>query len=107
MNRVISGVLTGAMLLAIGATGLAGPRTPRINRRQENQQDRIQQGIKSGQLTRGEARRLEAAEGRIQANKLIDKSDGNVSPRERAQLNRELNRESRAIYRDKHNRYSR
>jgi hypothetical protein len=95
------------MLLEIGATGLAGPRTPRINQRQENQQDRIQQGVKSGQLTRREAQRLESIEGRIQANKLIDKSDGHVSPRERAQLDRELNRASRDIYRAKHNKYTR
>jgi hypothetical protein len=107
MNRVMTGLLTGSILLAIGATGLAGPRTPYIYKRQENQQDRIQQGVRSGQLTRREATRLESIEGRIQANKLIDKSDGNVSPRERAQLNRELNRASRDIYRLKHNRYSR
>jgi len=107
MNRLMTGALTGAMLLGLAATGFAGPRTPRINRRQENQQDRIQQGIKSGELTRREAGRLESLEGRIQANKLIDKSDGHVSPRERAHLNRELNRASHDIYRDKHNRYTR
>jgi len=107
MNKLMTGALTGSMLLGLAATGLAGPRTPRINRRQENQQDRIQQGVKSGALTRREAGRLESLEGRIQANKLIDKSDGHVSPRERAQLNRELNRASRDIYRDKHNRYTR
>jgi len=95
------------MLLGLAATGLAGPRTRHINQRQENQQDRIRQGIKSGELTRREATRLEGLEGRIQANKLIDKSDGHVTPRERAQLNRELNRASRDIYRAKHNRYDR
>jgi len=104
---VMTGILSAGMVLGMSTIGLAGPRTPRINRRQENQQDRIQQGIRSGELTRREAGRLESLEGRIQANKLIDKSDGHVSPRERAQLNRELNRASRDIYHAKHNRYER
>jgi len=103
----MTGLLSAAIVLGLGITGLARPRTPRINQRQENQQDRIQQGIKSGELTRREARRLEGIEGKIQADKLIDKSDGHISRRERAQLNRELNRASRDIYRAKHNRYER
>lgn len=107
MKRLTGITLVGAMVLGLGVTTFAGPRTPYINRRQENQQDRIQQGIRSGQLTRREATRLEAREGRIQADKLLAKSDGNVSPRERARLDRQLNRTSRAIYRDKHNRYTR
>lgn len=107
MRRFMTGTLAVVMLLGLGVVSFAGPRTRRINQRQENQQDRIQQGIRSGELTRREARRLESIEGRIQANKLIDKSDGHVSARERAQLNRELNRASRDIYRAKHNRYER
>ena len=107
MRRFMTGLLSAAILLGLGITGLSRPRTPRINHRQENQQDRIQQGIKSGELTRREARRLEGIEGKIQADKLIDKSDGHVSPRERAQLNRELNRASHDIYRAKHNRHER
>jgi hypothetical protein len=103
MKRAIMGVVSGAMLLAIGVTGLGWPRTPRINGRQENQQDRIQQGIRDGSLNRREASRLESIEGRIQADKLFAKRDGNVSPRERVQLNRELNRASRDIYHLRHN----
>ena len=54
-------------------------------------------------MTRREAVRLERESGRIQAEKLIDKSDGHVSPAERRSLERQLNRESRSIYRLKHN----
>ncbi|MGI9036176.1 MAG: hypothetical protein ACR2GD_09075 [Pyrinomonadaceae bacterium] len=74
-----------------------------VNKRQENQQDRIAQGIKSGELTPREAARLENQEtrlNRIEARKRA--SGGKLTNRERGQLERDLNRESRSIYRQKH-----
>lgn len=103
MKRLIGFAVTALMIGALSATSFANDRTPYINRRQENQQDRIRQGIRSGELTRGEASRLESREGRLQAQKLEDKSKGYVTPYQRAHLNRELNRTSREIYNLKHN----
>jgi hypothetical protein len=77
--------------------------TPVVRERQKNQQRRIRQGVKSGELTKGETRRLEAEQGKIQADKLAAKSDGTVTPAERKQLHREQNKASRDIYRKKHN----
>jgi hypothetical protein len=74
-----------------------------INQRKENQQDRIAQGVRSGQLTAGETSRLEAREARINRQEARMKSDGNFTPAEKAKITREQNRTSRAIYRDKHN----
>jgi hypothetical protein len=91
-------VLTG--LLSV--VSMAQEKTPVINQRQRNQQARIREGVKSGELTRGETARLEAREGKIQADKLQAKSDGKVTPAERRKLNREENRASRAIHRMKH-----
>ncbi|HLI33526.1 MAG TPA: hypothetical protein VKW70_00660 [Terriglobia bacterium] len=104
--RFFVGSLIAAALLVplVGPrTAQAQDRTPVLNQRQRNQQRRIRQGIKSGELTRGEARRLEAREGRLEANKLEDKAKGPLTPKERAQLQRQANRDSRAIYRLKHN----
>ena len=78
-------------------------KTPVIHQRQRDQQARIGQGVKSGQLTGGETRQLERQQARIQATKKADKADGNMTPQERAQLTRMQNRASRDIYRDKHN----
>jgi len=105
MNKLFSGALTLCMVGGMTVSSLAGTqtRTPLINHRQGYQQARIRQGIRSGQLTRGEARRLEAREGRIEASKLSDKASGHVTTAERIRLNRRLNAASRAIYRDKHN----
>lgn len=81
----------------------AGDRTPRINARQHRQQQRIANGIKSGQLTSKEAAHLEKREAHIQAEKKADKANGPMTTQERRQLTRQQNRTSRAIYRKKHN----
>ena len=92
-----------ALTLIMSIVAVSQTRTPVINKRQARQQARIHQGVKSGELTPGETRRLEAGEGKIQADKMEAKSDGKVTPAERRKLRREENRESRRIYRAKHN----
>jgi hypothetical protein len=79
--------------------------TSEVGKRAENQQDRIAQGIKSGQLTAGEATHLERNEARINNEVRNDRAanGGKLTPQERTQVNRQQNRESRQIYRDKHN----
>ena len=81
--------------------------TPRIDRREREQQKRIRQGVKSGELTRKEARRLERKEGKIRADEMIAKSDGKVTAKERRRLNHDLHRASRDIHRQKHDRQRR
>ncbi len=73
-----------------------------INQRPKNQQQRIRQGVRSGELTRREARRLEREQSRIQHDKRVAKSDGEMTTRERTRIQREQNRASRDIYRQKH-----
>jgi hypothetical protein len=67
-----------------------------------NQQKRIGNGVRSGELTRPEARRLERRQARIAYDKAKAKSDGVVTAEERAKLAREQNRASRSIARQKH-----
>jgi len=81
------------------------PRVNQVDNRQVNQQDRIANGVKSGQLTAGEAGRLERNEAAIQRQKRADMraNGGHLTKQEQNHLNREQTRESHAIYRDKHN----
>jgi hypothetical protein len=76
-----------------------------VGKRAENQQDRIAQGGKSGQLTAGETAHLESNEAKINKEVHNDRAanGGKLTPQERRQVNRQQNRESRQIYRDKHN----
>ena len=76
--------------------------TPGIDKRQANQEKRIEQGVKSGELNKKEAARLEKREDKLQADKLKAQADGTVTKKERKQLNREADRDSKAIYRQKH-----
>ena len=68
-----------------------------------NQESRIEQGLKSGQLSTGEAARLEKGEARIDRMESKAAKDGNLSPEEAARIQRAQNRESEAINRAKHN----
>jgi hypothetical protein len=76
-----------------------------VGRRAENQQDRIAQGVQSGQLTAGETSKLESQETRINHEVKTDRAanGGTLTPAERAQVNRQQNHVSKRIYRDKHN----
>ena len=81
------------------------PRVNEINQREQNQQDRIANGVKSGQLTPGETQRLERGEQRLQNNEKKDmaKDNGHLTKQDQRQLNREANHMSKRIYKDKHN----
>ena len=89
----------------VGQATVPAKPNMRINARQRRQQARIKQGINSGELTRSEATHLEKQEAAIQAQKLEDKAQngGKLTTGERKQIRHELNHESRAIYRKKHN----
>ncbi len=78
---------------------------PGVNQRLENQHDRIHAGVQDGQLTKGEATRLKADDAAIHAEEKVDRRahDGHLTKGEKKQLNRQLNRNSRRIYRDRHN----
>jgi len=72
--------------------------------RDANQQERIEQGLQSGQLSTKEAGHLERQEQRIDRQEAHDlKQGGTLTPQEKARINREQNQVSRNIYQDKHN----
>jgi hypothetical protein len=85
---------------------ISGMSAQEVNKRQENQQDRIAQGVNSGQLTPHETANIERREGRINREIARDreKNGGTLTNKERRRINRQQNRLSRRIYRDKHNR---
>src|SRR5579864_1604852 len=76
-----------------------------VGRRAENQQDRIAQGIKSGQLTAGETSHLESKDAAINREVRNDRAanGGKLTSQERAQVNHQQNNVSKQIYKDKHN----
>ena len=77
----------------------------RVNERQGNQQARIGQGVRSGQLTPRETGHLENKEANIHQEVHNDRAanGGHLTGQERAQVNHQQNQVSRDIDRDKHN----
>jgi hypothetical protein len=71
--------------------------------RDVNQQQRIEQGLKSGQLSTKEAGSLERQEQHVDKMEARDLRNGSISPAEQAKLNAAQNRVSNQIYADKHN----
>ena len=104
MKRMIGSLsLAGIVCIITGGAALAGTNDPVVQQRELNQEQRLQQGVNSGQLTPREAGRLDAQQARIQQQESAMKSDGQLTRRERARLTSEQNRASRNIYRKKHN----
>lgn len=93
-----------AIALALPVFAFAQANTPRVDQRQANQEQRIDQGVASGSLTQREANRLERGQGRVDAMENQAKSDGVVTRHERAQLHRAQDRQSERIYAQKHDR---
>jgi hypothetical protein len=76
----------------------------RIKKRAENQQDRIAQGVKSGQLTARETAGLEHKESRLnhEVKDMRQDNGGTLTNKDRAIVNHQQNRLSRDIYKQKH-----
>ena len=86
-------------------TSTPDKQPPTIQQRKDNQQDRIANGVQSGQLTAGETRNLENKEAGINKEEKTMRSedDGHLTAADRAKLNNQQNKVSNQIYQDKHN----
>jgi hypothetical protein len=93
-----------ASVLLVASAQAQTTSTPRIDQRQENQQRRIEEGVKSGQLTEKEVARLQKGQARIQKMEDRAVADGKVTAKERARIEKAQDRESRRIARERHDR---
>lgn len=97
-------VLMVMLLMPLAASASASAQTVGSEvQRDINQETRIEQGLKSGQLSTGEAARLERGEARIDKMESRALRDGNLSQNEAARIQRAQNQESNAISGLKHN----
>jgi hypothetical protein len=99
----------GVMLLAVmigGPAALAGrfaknhPRRAEVNRRERNQQRRIDRKVANGQLSAQQAKQIESNEAGVKAQERaeVKANGGYLTKPQQRQLNRELNQDSRAIH---------
>lgn len=102
MKTAIMNSLLLAMLVAASVPVTAAERERNgVNQRQQHQQQRIQQGVRQGDLTRGETRQLQGQARDIRREEHAFRSDGRFTPAERHHVQRDLDRQSRDIHRQR------
>src|SRR6185437_2537335 len=103
-RSIASRIASASRSITISTTALQKYGNNETANRRENQQDRLAQGIKSGKLNAGQTARLERQEGYVNQENRADRkaNGGNLTNKQRHQMNHQLNRESRRIYRNKH-----
>jgi len=101
MKRILTSMMMGALLVG-GASNVLAQNE--VNQRQRNQQKRIGEGVENGSLTPAETARLEKQEAAIHHEVKTERkaNGGKLTAQERRQVNRQQNRESKRIYRQKH-----
>ncbi|MFC3651063.1 hypothetical protein ACFONN_05875 [Dyella humi] len=105
---IIVGLVIGAAMASgtvLAQTDVPGhPRVNEVNNRLENQQDRIQNGLKNGTMTQKQAARDETHDANIARRESVDeaKHNGHLTKQEQRNLNRSENGNSKRIYKQKH-----
>jgi hypothetical protein len=105
MNAKTLAVGTAYLLLTMAAVAQTAPPPGTAAQRKADQQARIAQGVKSGQLTAHETGNLEHREASVnheERNMRADNS-GKLTAADRTALNNRQNKISGSIYQDKHN----
>ena len=102
-NVLLAGLYVPVVLAQSEGSATDHPAT--IQQRKKNQQDRIANGIQSGQLTAGETKNLERKEANLnkEERQMRAGDNGKLTAADRAKLNRQQNGLSKQIYQDKHN----
>ena len=94
---LVSTLLLGGVMFAQGT----------VNQRERRQQKRIADGVKDGELTQKEARKLEKEQAKIHAAEAKAKADGEFTAKERAKIQKKQDKASRKIYKEKHDKQTR
>ena len=96
---------SASLFLIAAAVAQTAPPPGTAGQRKVNQQARIAQGVKSGQLTAHETSNLEAREASVnrEERRMRTADGGKLTAADRTALNNRQNRISNSIYKDKHN----
>ena len=99
--------LVGAALVSILLLGNLMFAQGTVNQRERRQQRRIADGVKDGELTQKEARKLEKQQAKIHKAEARAKADGEFTAKERAKIQKRQNKASHQIYKEKHDKQTR
>ena len=103
--KKLFGIFLASFCLLIGLALSAPAQSGKghVIKRQKNQQTRIKNGVQNGSVTRAEFRRLENQQARTRRLVKHSASDGEVTNKERFAIHKRQDKNSRSIFRAKHN----
>ncbi len=100
MNKcIIAAIVAGSLAVPIYTLAQS---TPRIDQRQEKQDERIERGIEKGQITKKEARRLEKGQEHVEDLEEKALRDGRVTKDEKRQIEKAQDKQSQQIQKQRH-----
>lgn len=95
-------------ILLIGTSGLFGQTGAKILKKKHAQQlKKIENGIKSGEITKVETKKLIKQERKQTKLNKKAKADGFISPKEKFKLKKEVKKLDKKIYKEKHDKQKR
>jgi len=107
-NNMKQKILFAVLIVALtGFTTQVSAQYNNGNEYKTNQQKRIHNGVRNGELTRSEARHLRMREAKLRHDRQMAMRDGKITRREMRQLRKAEKRNNVAIYNNKHNRNKR
>ena len=102
MNKLLLSIMSLAITAVLASPAMAAIKDPKINKHQHHQQKRIAQGVKSGELTRGESKDLVSDQRDIRKEERQYKADGQFTKNERQEVRQDQHAASKEIYQEKH-----
>ncbi len=101
-------MIGGLMIAGIATASTATAQTASchksgIGQTQHHQIERVDQGVKSGELTRPEIKNIKNDIQDVRQDIKLAKADGIITPAERKEIKQDQRQNSREIYRKKHN----
>lgn len=108
MTRIVLAVMCVVLLVSSSFAGASscpgtGAKAPKAAQRMNNQKARIKQGVKSGELTKEEAKSLREGQKETKEMMKTATEDGTVTKEERGEIKQKIQEESKEIAEAKHN----
>jgi CRISPR/Cas system-associated endoribonuclease Cas2 len=102
MNKTLFVMLSLAISTVTMNSAVADTKDRGVNKHQRHQHERIEQGVKSGELTRDEAKELRGDRKELRQKERTYMTDGKLTKEERMDLRKDSKENSKEIYNEKH-----
>ena len=104
MKKTMIMMVAGMMAITISASAQQASPKSEVGQRQQNQKNRINNGVKNGELTKSQAHALHQEDKSMHNEIKADRAQngGKLTPVEKKQINQQQNQVSKQIHNEKH-----